>query len=106
MHIELLYDPDCSSPETALARVRRVLETEGVAFEITVTAVTSQEQAVANRFLGSPTIRIGGADIEPGSEGRDDYALTCRAYRRVDGRITPTPPEQLIRDAVRRARHP
>jgi hypothetical protein len=71
--------------------------------EIILKKVLSREQAAARQFLGSPTIRIDGVDIEPGADARHDYALACRAYVKGDGRISPLPPRELIRDAVARA---
>jgi peroxiredoxin len=76
---------------------------EGCASEIVMEAVLNRDQATARKFLGSPTIRVNGIDIEPGSEARSDYALACRAYLRSDGRISPLPPPELIRDALSRA---
>jgi hypothetical protein len=35
---------------------------------------------VAARFLGSPTVRVDGRDIEPGAAGRTTYAYACRTY--------------------------
>jgi hypothetical protein len=103
MRIDFLYYADCPSHEQALARLREVLTGEGVDADIAITEVTSDEEAEHLRFLGSPTIRIGGADIDAMAESRHDYALTCRAYTRADGRITPLPPPELIQAAVRRA---
>jgi hypothetical protein len=101
--IEFLYDPDCPSHEAALDRLRSAMEDLGSAATVSVLAVTSHEQAHRLRFLGSPTIRVDGRDIDDGSADREDFSLTCRAYVRPDGRISPLPPETLIRDALLRA---
>lgn len=102
-NIDFLYDPDCSSHEAALDRLLSVVADIDSTATVAVQAVTSHEQAQYLRFLGSPTIRVNGHDIEDGSAGRDDFSLTCRAYVRPDGRISPLPPETLIRDALLRA---
>jgi hypothetical protein len=47
------------------------------------------------RFLGSPTVRINGMDIEPSARSRNYYGMMCRTY---DG--GGVPPEDLIRMAV------
>ena len=65
--------------------------------------VRDDEQARREHFPGSPTIRIDGADIVPPGEG-EPYSLTCRVYRLRDGRISPTPDPEDVREAVRRAR--
>jgi uncharacterized protein DUF2703 len=101
--IEYIFDPDCPSHPEAFERLREVMDEEGVREEVRVVALTDDEQARQMRFLGSPTIRINGTDIEPGTESRHAYALSCRAYTKADGRISPLPPADLIRDALRRA---
>jgi len=103
VRIDFLYYADCPSHDDALDRLRHVLADEGLAAEIVVTEVATEEQAEVLRFLGSPTIRVDGADIDPTAAGRQDFGLTCRAYTRPDGRITPLPPRELIGAALRRA---
>ena len=104
MRVEFLYDPDCPSHEAALARLREVISEQYSVADLVVEAVTSRAQVQQRRFLGSPTIRVNGVDIDPASEHRRDYALTCRAYVKADGRISPLPPRELIREALQRAR--
>jgi hypothetical protein len=64
--------------------------------------VSTNDAAETERFVGSPTIRIDGADLQP--PGADEpFGLTCRIYRLRDGRISPTPDPDDLRDALRRA---
>jgi hypothetical protein len=102
LHVSFLYYEDCPSHELALARLREIIAAEGVEAAVEVVQVATAEQAAALRFVGSPTIRIEGQDIDPPPAGAQ-FALTCRAYRRPDGRITPLPPPELIRRALRAA---
>ena len=102
-NIDFLYDPDCPSYEAALERLRSVMAALGISAAISAQEVTSQEQAQQLRFPGSPTIRVNGRDIDDGSADSEGFSLTCRAYLRPDGRISPLPPETLIRDALLRA---
>jgi hypothetical protein len=37
------------------------------------------------RFLGSPTLRVDGVDVEPGAGDRTDFGLKCRVYRTAEG---------------------
>ena len=53
-------------------------------------------------FVGSPTILIDGADVAPPSQ-EEPVGLSCRVYRRRDGRISPTPDPDDLREALRRA---
>ena len=58
-------------------------------------------EAVAReeRFLGSPTLRVDGVDVEPGARDRRDYGLKCRLYRTADG-LLDAPPDEWVRDAL------
>ena len=103
--IEFLYEPDCSSTEVALARLREVMAEDGYVSEIRIVEVATDEEATALQFPGSPTIRIDGRDIDPApADAPERYALTCRAYHLPDGRITPFPPKELLRAALRSTR--
>jgi hypothetical protein len=102
--VELLYWSGCPSHPRALADLREAMALEGLDPDaIAVREVDSEEQAERERFVGSPTIRIDGRDVRP--PGPDEpYGLTCRVYRRRDGRISPTPDREDVRDALRMAR--
>jgi hypothetical protein len=65
--------------------------------------VESDEQAALERFPGSPTIRIDGEDVVRPGEG-EPWSLTCRVYRRRDGRISPLPDPADVRAALRTAK--
>ena len=102
MRIELLYFDGCPSYETLLPKVRELLASEGVEDEIELRRVESLEAAEKARFLGSPTVRIDGKDIDPGAGDRSDYGLKCRLYR-SGGETSGLPPEEWIVEAIRRA---
>jgi hypothetical protein len=73
--------------------------------EIRVREVDSDEQARAEGFAGSPTIRIDGRDIQP-PPPHEPTGLTCRIYHRRNGRISPTPDPLDVREALRAAQAP
>lgn len=102
LHVTFLYYEDCPSHDLALGRLRQVLSEEGIEAAVEIVKVETDEQAVQLRFIGSPTIRIGGQDLDPPPPAAQ-AALTCRAYRREDGRISPLPPPELIRRGLRAA---
>lgn len=101
MRIELLYFDGCPSYQELLPELRRLLVDEGVVEEIELLQIESIEGAERERFLGSPTVRIDGEDVDPGAAGRADFGLKCRLYRN-EGRVTKTPPEPWIRAALER----
>ncbi len=100
MRIELLYFDGCPSYDTLLPRVRELLASEGVDDEIELRSVESLEEAEKARFLGSPTVRIDGKDIDPGAAERSDYGLKCRLYRSGE-ETSGLPPEDWIVEAIR-----
>ena len=99
MRVSFLYYEDCPSHDLALERLREVMAEEGIPDEVEVIKVETKEQARELCFIGSPTIRVDGQDIDPPSDSR--YALTCRAYRLADGRVSPLPSKDMIRRALR-----
>jgi hypothetical protein len=102
MTVELLWWEGCPSHPDALADLERILREEGVEADVTRVEVETDEQARRERFPGSPTIRIDGEDIVPPAEN-EPWSLTCRVYRLRDGRISPTPDPEDVREAIRRA---
>ena len=99
MRVSFLYYEDCPSYDLALERLGEVMKEEGIPGEVQVVKVETEEQARELRFVGSPTIRVDDQDIDPPSDSR--YALTCRAYRLADDRISPLPSKDMIRRALR-----
>jgi hypothetical protein len=105
MKIEFLFWEGCPSHEEALARLREVMAEEGIGDPVEVIEIETEEGAETAQFVGSPTIRIDGQDIDPPGEGTI-HGLNCRIYRHEDGRITPLPTHALIRRALLAAREP
>ncbi len=97
---EFFYYEDCPSHEQALALLREIMQQEGVSTPIEIIRVETDADAQRYNFYGSPTIRVNGVDIAPLPEDIPAPSLTCRAYRRADGRISPLPPRELIAAAL------
>ena len=75
---ENLYFDGCPNHEPAVALVERVDRDLGSGAEVRLVNVPDREAANRLRFLGSPTIRVDGVD--PLTEERNDYALSCRIF--------------------------
>jgi hypothetical protein len=95
VEVELLYWDGCPSHPAALADLRAALGDE---VEIVVREIETEEQAVAEDFPGSPTIRVDGEDLFPID---DPPSLSCRVYRLADGRHSPTPDPGELRARLR-----
>jgi hypothetical protein len=97
--VELLFWEGCPSHPQALADLRAAMVELGLEPDaIVVREVDTDERAANERFVGSPTIRIDGVDVQ--DPGDEPAALTCRVYHRRDGRISPVPDPADVRDAL------
>lgn len=101
--IELLWWRECPSWERTLAELREAVRAANLdPGSIEVREVSTEPAAEQERFVGSPTIRIDGEDIQPPGED-EPLGLNCRVYRLRDGRISPTPDPDDVIDALERA---
>lgn len=101
-NVELLYFDGCPNYREARAEIERIAADESTGLDLRLVEVTSPEQAEALRFLGSPTVRVDGHDVEPGADERDAFVLACRVYR-TDAGVRGQPAEAWIRAALRRS---
>jgi hypothetical protein len=97
--VEILYFDGCPNHEAARAMVDRVSSELGLEPELRLVNVTDEEVAQRLHFLGSPTVRVRGRDIDPGAAEREDYVLSCRVYR-TDSGFSGQPDERWLRDAL------
>jgi copper chaperone CopZ len=100
MKIEVLYFSGCPNHAPAVERVREALREEGLSGEIAEIEVPDADTAQRLKFLGSPSIRVNGLDVEPEARSRTEFGMMCRTY--ADG-CGPSglPSRELIRSALR-----
>ena len=102
--VELFYFDGCPSWEQALENLKRALQLEQLPDEIEMIEVGDPTDAQTKRFIGSPSIRIDGIDVEgPDAETRG-YAYGCRVYT-GDGRTVGWASVDRIRQALQREHH-
>src|SRR5229473_4118439 len=97
MKVEILYFEGCPNHRPASERVLGVIREEGISASVTEIEVPDQAAAKEFGFLGSPTIRVNGVDIEPASRNAPGGNIACRCY---PGGL---PPTEMIRAALREA---
>lgn len=95
--IQLLYFDGCPSWQTALANLRQVIEAENLDVQIHLIEITSPQQAQDERFLGSPSFRLNGTDLWPGTRAR--YNMSCRVYQTDQG-MRGSPTIEMLRDKI------
>ncbi|MBL7492788.1 hypothetical protein I6A62_32855 [Frankia sp. AgW1.1] len=64
--------------------------------------IDDDRTAQTEKFLGSPTLRINGRDVDPTAERATGYGLQCRVYRTADG-LQGSPPDHHVLVALRAA---
>lgn len=99
MKVEVLYFKGCPNHLPTVERLREALHKMGLHDKICEIEVDSHDKAEATAFLGSPSVRINGVDIEPSARGARAFGLTCRTY--MDGATrTGLPSRELISEAI------
>ncbi len=102
MKIELYYFDDCPSYERARENLKEALRLERLAQEVEMVSVISEPDAQSKRFIGSPTIRINGMDIEAPEAEEKGYGYGCRIYAE-NGSSAGWPSVERIRQALQAA---
>jgi hypothetical protein len=100
--IEVLYVQDCPHYLGTIAMVERVQGELGIDAELRTTLIVDQAAADRAWFPGSPTVRVDGHDVEPGSEPATEFLVGCRLYR-LEHRFDGQPEERWVREALQRA---
>lgn len=97
LRIEVLVFDGCPHAESALELAESVARDLGPGISVERIAVESAEAASRLNFLGSPSLRVNGEDVEGRSTSHG--SLSCRTYAGGAG----VPPAWLVEAAVLRA---
>jgi len=95
---DILHFDDCPNVDVAADRVRTVAAGLGIEIHLRFVRVESAEEAVRERFLGSPSVRVNGVDIDSSARDQYDFGLSCRMYAGAG-----VPPDAMIAAALTRA---
>ncbi len=99
VNVEVLYFDGCPSHEALLPRLSELMARAGVDAPVQLTHIGSVEAAERQRFLGSPTLRIDGKDVDPTASKRSDFGLKCRLYPSSEG-LRGMVPDELVLAAL------
>ncbi len=106
MKVELLFIDGCPNHEALLPHLRELLKASGAEdTAVELVRVEDADAAARQRFLGSPTVRIDGEDVDPGADERSDFGLNCRLFDTPDG-LHGMPPDAWVLRALERAQTP
>jgi hypothetical protein len=97
--VEVLVLEGCPHTTLAIERARAAFAAMEPPPELRV-LVVDHGSAHSLAFLGSPTVRVDGVDVEPGAVGRSDFGMQCRVYP-VAGGVEKAPLVEWIAAALR-----
>ena len=80
MRIEFLHTPHCPNAAAARELLESILRERGIADSVEEVIVGTLDEAEQVGFLGSPSIRIDGVDLESNSTEIKSPVLGCRLY--------------------------
>ena len=99
MRVEVLYFEGCPNLAPTVERVRAELLSHGLPKEIEEVEIHNQAEAKAFGFLGSPSVRINGLDIEREARNLKSFGMSCRTY--LEGTVrSGSPSSDLIGRAL------
>jgi hypothetical protein len=99
MKIEFLFSKATGRGKEAEDALRLALEATDSTIEVVYTEVDGAEDAKDKRFLGSPSIRVNGVDVEYGDREPDEYQAGTRYYNTPEG-WKPFPHARLIANTI------
>ena len=74
--IQLLYSEGCGNTERALAAVERFAKENQVQIAVQRVVISTEADVQEHRFLGSPTFRINGLDVDPAARSLTEYGFS------------------------------
>ena len=74
--VEILFAPGCAHVSDTRELVEKAARREGVPVALEERVVETLAEARERRFVGSPTVRVAGRDVEPGAEAREVHGLS------------------------------
>jgi hypothetical protein len=102
MIVDILFFEGCPNHAPARELVKCILSDHGSTAEIRDVEVIDAADALAKKFLGSPTIRVDGVDVDPSAAELVTYGMMCRVYRQKD-LLSGVPPREMIERALEHA---
>lgn len=99
MKIEFLYSKSTGRTADAEEALKMAIESTDPTIEVSYTEVNDSEDARAKKFLGSPSIRVDGVDVEYGEREPDEYQAGTRYYNTPQG-WKPYPHARLIANTI------
>ena len=99
LRIDFMYSKTTGRGKEAEEALAQAIEATEADAEIVYTEVTDSEDAKTRKFLGSPSIRVNGVDVEYGEREPDEYQAGTRYYNSPAG-WKPFPHAKMIANRI------
>jgi len=76
INVKILSIKGCAATPPTIERVESVADELNIKIKLISLVIESSEQAIKERFIGSPTVQINNLDIEPESRKVLNFGLT------------------------------
>ena len=100
--IEVLYFDGCPNSSPAISLVEKLARRLVPGSQVEKIRVDNDEHAKNEQFLGSPSVRINGKDMERRKFVESDVSMACRIFPGGKG----VPPEWMVEASLLRALQP
>jgi hypothetical protein len=75
IHVEVLHTETCATWRATAQRIRELAAGDALAVQLEVATIKTLDEAAERRFVGSPTVRVDGRDVQPEAERLEDFGL-------------------------------
>ena len=74
--VRVLHLNGCPSTPPTISLIERVANDLGIDVVIEEVTISTQEEAVRHRHIGSPTVQVEGVDIDPSARQEVAFGMT------------------------------
>ena len=74
--VTIVRRADCAHGKQAVLAVERLARNSALSIDVREVVVTTDDEALREGCLGSPTVLVAGRDVEPSARGRTSYGVT------------------------------
>jgi hypothetical protein len=96
--VEVLVIENCPHEDAAIRLIARTTQAIGVKPLVKLVEIPDLAQAARHGFVGSPTIRVNGSDVDPPAKDQP-ASLSCRHYATSHG-LRGLPDSEQLRAAL------
>jgi len=74
--VQVLYSEGCLRTPLTIERVQEVSQKIGILIDLATIQINTYDEIMEWNFIGSPTVRVNGVDIDPSARGESFGGFT------------------------------